>query len=32
VLRKGGFSPRAMKDGSYALDAEQAHGVALVFG
>ncbi len=32
ALRKGGFSPRAMKDGSYALDAEQAHGVTLVFG
>ena len=32
VLRKGGFAPRPMRDGSYALDAEQAHGITLVFG
>jgi hypothetical protein len=32
VLRKGGFSPVALKDGSFALGADQAHGVTLVFG
>jgi catechol 2,3-dioxygenase-like lactoylglutathione lyase family enzyme len=32
VLRRGGFSPVALKDGSYAVSAAQAHGIALVFG
>lgn len=32
ALRKGGFSPVALADGSYAVGADQAHGVALVFG
>jgi catechol 2,3-dioxygenase-like lactoylglutathione lyase family enzyme len=32
VLRKGGFDPVALADGSYAIGADQAHGVALVFG
>jgi hypothetical protein len=32
VLRKGGFAPVALKDGSFAVGADQAHGVALVFG
>lgn len=32
VLHRGGFSPVALKDGSFAVGAEQAHGVALVFG
>ena len=32
ALRKGGFSPLALKDGSYAIGADQANGVALVFG
>lgn len=32
VLRKGGYSPLQMKDGSFAIDAEAAHGVTLVFG
>ncbi len=31
-LRHGGFRPARMPDGSLALSAEQAHGVALVFG
>lgn len=32
TLRKGGFDPVELKDGSLALGADQAHGVALVFG
>lgn len=32
ALRKSGFSPAALADGSYAIGADQAHGVALVFG
>ena len=32
ALRKGGFSPVALADGSYAVGADHAHGVALVFG
>jgi len=32
ALRKGGFSPRRLADGSLALGADEAHGVALVFG
>lgn len=32
ALRKGGFEPVALADGSYAVGADQAHGVALVFG
>jgi catechol 2,3-dioxygenase-like lactoylglutathione lyase family enzyme len=32
VLRRGGAAPVALGDGSYAVSAEQAHGVALVFG
>lgn len=32
ALRRGGFSPLALADGSYALGADQAHGVTLVFG
>jgi catechol 2,3-dioxygenase-like lactoylglutathione lyase family enzyme len=32
ALRRGGFRPRRMPDGSVALDADQAHGVALLFG
>lgn len=32
VLRRGGFSPVALKDGSFAVGADQANGVALVFG
>jgi catechol 2,3-dioxygenase-like lactoylglutathione lyase family enzyme len=32
ILRRGGFSPVALKDGSYAVGAGQAHGIALVFG
>ena len=32
VLRRGGAAPIALKDGSCAVSAEQAHGVALVFG
>lgn len=32
VLKRNGFKPVAMKDGSLGVDAEQAHGVALVFG
>lgn len=32
ALRKGGFSPAALVDGSYAVGADEAHGVALVFG
>jgi catechol 2,3-dioxygenase-like lactoylglutathione lyase family enzyme len=32
VLRRGGFEPVALRDGSFAVSAGQAHGVALVFG
>lgn len=32
VLRSGGYSPVALKDGSFALGADAAHGIALVFG
>jgi len=32
VLARGGFAPVALKDGSFAVGADQAHGVALVFG
>ncbi|MDH5247098.1 MAG: hypothetical protein OEW98_11625, partial [Betaproteobacteria bacterium] len=31
-LRRGGFSPIAQRDGSYAVSAEEACGVTLVFG
>ena len=31
-LRRGGFSPVALRDGSFAVNAEEACGVALVFG
>lgn len=31
-LRRGGFSPVALKDGSFAVNAAEACGVALVFG
>jgi len=32
ALRRGGFEPRALRDGAFAVNAEQAHGVTLVFG
>jgi len=32
TLRRGGFSPVPLGDGSFAVGADQAHGVALVFG
>lgn len=32
VLRQGGFSPLPLADGSFAIGADQANGVALVFG
>ena len=32
ALRGGGFSPTKLMDGSFAIGADQAHGVALVFG
>lgn len=32
ALRDGGFSPRRMADGAWAIDAAAAHGVAVVFG
>jgi catechol 2,3-dioxygenase-like lactoylglutathione lyase family enzyme len=32
VLRRNGFAPVALADGSFAVGAEQAHGVAVVFG
>ena len=32
VLRRGGFSPVALADGSIAIGADQANGVALIFG
>src|SRR5688500_6296795 len=31
-LRRGGFAPVALKDGSIAIGADQANGVALIFG
>jgi len=31
-LRRGGFHCMRMPDGSIAVDATEAHGVALVFG
>jgi len=31
ALRRGGFSPFALPDGSIAIGADQAHGVALIF-
>ena len=32
ALRRGGFSPVQLEDGSFAIGADQAHGVALVVG
>jgi hypothetical protein len=32
ALAQGGFKPVTLKDGSLALGADQANGVALVFG
>ena len=32
TLRRGGVAPVALADGSYAIGADHAHGVALVFG
>jgi catechol 2,3-dioxygenase-like lactoylglutathione lyase family enzyme len=32
AMRRGGFSPLLLEDGSYAIGADQANGVALVFG
>jgi len=32
TLRRGGFAPVALKDGSYAVHAHEACGVTLVFG
>ena len=32
AMRRGGFSPAQLNDGSFAIGADQAHGVALVFG
>lgn len=32
TLKQGGFEPVALKDGSFAVGAGDAHGVALVFG
>ncbi len=32
VLRKGGFRPRRLADGAWAIGADVANGVALVFG
>jgi catechol 2,3-dioxygenase-like lactoylglutathione lyase family enzyme len=32
VLRRAGLDPVALPDGSFAVSADQAHGVALVFG
>ena len=32
ALRRGGFKPVALPDGSWAVGAGEAHGVALVFG
>jgi hypothetical protein len=32
VLRKNGLNPAALADGSFAVSAQDAHGVAVVFG
>jgi hypothetical protein len=32
ALRRGGFTPTLLKDGSLAIGADQAHGVAVLFG
>ena len=32
ALAAGGFAPAPMPDGSFALGADEAHGVALFFG
>ena len=32
TLRAGNFNPKRMNDGSYAIDARDAHGVAVIFG
>jgi catechol 2,3-dioxygenase-like lactoylglutathione lyase family enzyme len=32
AMRRGGFSPLALRDGAFAIGADQANGVALVFG
>ena len=32
AMRRGGFSPVKLKDGSFAVDADKANGVVLVFG
>lgn len=32
ALHRGGFDPVALPDGSFAVSADKAHGVALVFG
>ncbi|MFZ1910267.1 MAG: VOC family protein [Burkholderiales bacterium] len=32
ALRRAGFEPNALPDGSFAISADKAHGVALVFG
>lgn len=32
ALQRGGFTPAVLTDGSLAIGADQAHGVALVFG
>jgi catechol 2,3-dioxygenase-like lactoylglutathione lyase family enzyme len=32
VLRRGDFSPLKLSDGSYAVGADQANGIALIFG
>ncbi len=32
VLHRGGFGPVRLRDGSLAVGADQAHGIALNFG
>lgn len=32
ALRRAGFEPNSLPDGSFAISADKAHGVALVFG
>jgi len=32
ALERGGFAPHALPDGAFAIGADVAHGVALVFG
>ena len=32
VLRRNGLNPVALTDGSFAVSAQDAHGVAVVFG